>query len=741
MLGRIRRLVAGEVEDADVDRRHGDERLVAGGEAGERQRHGQRTARAHFRRGVEGDGERALLATDAEPGKAEGAGRHAAGGDVHRPVKSGRDVGAGRPVVADGERHGEAFGGHLDGLHLDEAVADHRDQRDAGELRGEAQVGGVAGGVAGLVERELQEVRRLGGGADGRPAGGEVDAGGGLRLGLGDHLEAVAAPVGRCGHAGGLAGGKLQRAPADATRRGDRLERPAAVAVVPLVAPLDLEELPLDAIERRAGAGGIDRDDLEGGGLALADTVVGEQRLDADAGARGRHRQRQRALDGAAAGLADPQEDLGRQRLRRRLELGQAHRHLGLAVGTGARQLQQRPAQRRRRVVEEAEAVAGIALDLGGRADDDVALEREVGGRGAVEELSIDGEHGRIVRSDRWRVGREGELDALGHEVLDEEGGAADRRRLRVGIGVEAPGAGHRRGDEIDRQRAATETAVGGGGAGILDAVRARHHQRQRQRGDGIGTGVAQQRGGVNGLAGPVDAALGVNEGVERARRGAAVDAAIGEVEARGGEVEEGVVAVAHRGGEDGRRHAATPGGEAGGEDNVAGRVGRGGAEDFVVAGDEAHLGSRDGLGGREGADEGVDAIGAGEAREAEIGDDEPLRRAGVAGPARLLLRPGCEHVDAGLQRLHGLVDGEGGGDLLVQHPLDRHRAGPDESAVRARELVDLVGLQLAAEAAVGHRAGERPVADAQKVEDHVGSVDADHRHAGGTGARQHVGG
>ncbi len=73
----------------------------------------------------------------------------------------------------------------------------------------------------------------------------------------------------------------------------------------------------------------------------------------------------------------------------------------------------------------------------------------------------------------------------------------------------------------------------------------------------GSARAIAQQRRHIDRLARTIDAALGVDEAVERAGRRAAGDAAIGQVEGAGREVEEGIVAARGLGDEDGRRKAA----------------------------------------------------------------------------------------------------------------------------------------------------------------------------------------
>jgi len=90
----------------------------------------------------------------------------------------------------------------------------------------------------------------------------------------------------------------------------------------------------------------------------------------------------------------------------------------------------------------------------------------------------------------------------------------------------------------------------------VFDAIGALHHQRQRQAGDGRAPGIAQQARQIDRLAGAVDAALGVEEGVQTARGDATLDAAIREIERRLLEVEEAVI-LGQRRGDETRRIAA----------------------------------------------------------------------------------------------------------------------------------------------------------------------------------------
>ena len=106
------------------------------------------------------------------------------------------------------------------------------------------------------------------------------------------------------------------------------------------------------------------------------------------------------------------------------------------------------------------------------------------------------------------------------------------------------------------RQLAAAEALIGKRVAAVLHAVGARDDQRDRQARRLAGL-IAHEARDVHLLAGAVDAALGVEVAVERARGLAALDAAVGQVEGARGEIEEGVLAVVALGDEQRRLQAA----------------------------------------------------------------------------------------------------------------------------------------------------------------------------------------
>ena len=79
----------------------------------------------------------------------------------------------------------------------------------------------------------------------------------------------------------------------------------------------------------------------------------------------------------------------------------------------------------------------------------------------------------------------------------------------------------------------AAEALIGNERAAIFDPVRPLDRERQGHAERGGTLRVAQQRGEVRGLARAIDAALGIDEGIEAARRRTPADAAVAEIERR----------------------------------------------------------------------------------------------------------------------------------------------------------------------------------------------------------------
>ena len=101
IVGRRRRLVIGEIEDADIDGGNRDPRLLAGGKAGDLDAGCATRYSAATGRRLQIDGERLRRLVDREPLHADGAARHALRRRIERPAQGRNDIGAGAPVAAD----------------------------------------------------------------------------------------------------------------------------------------------------------------------------------------------------------------------------------------------------------------------------------------------------------------------------------------------------------------------------------------------------------------------------------------------------------------------------------------------------------------------------------------------------------------------------------------------------------------------------------------------------------------
>ncbi len=104
------------------------------------------------------------LSVDAEPLHANGAARHALGGLIERTPQRGEHIGAGSPILADGDGKFYEPGPDVPTRLGDKPVADHRQRHLASAPRGDSNSHGVARPVFWFVERDLEQIGRIGGG-------------------------------------------------------------------------------------------------------------------------------------------------------------------------------------------------------------------------------------------------------------------------------------------------------------------------------------------------------------------------------------------------------------------------------------------------------------------------------------------------------------------------------------------------------------------------------------------------
>ena len=378
------------------------------------------------------------------------------------------------------------------------------------------------------------------------------------------------------------------------------------------------------------------------------------------------------------------------------------------------------------------EIIVGEAADIAGMTGQGRALDRlepngarhvEPACRRAVEEPRVERELDRFAGSDDRLRRLEGEVEPLGNIILEQELDAADAVAFRVGIGLDRPFSRRRAGEQRDGVGAPAKAAVRKGRALILDPVRPLDDQRQRQPRSRHALRVAKQGGQEHGFAGAVHAALGVEERVERARRVAPRDAAVGKVERILGEAEKTVV-VGERRDQKARRRAALAAGEARIEIDPPVGAGRLDRQHFVVARDELERHAGDGRGGAQRLHERVHAVGAGDGGQAEIGDDHPLRRelhrlAGVRvrGIGRGLPRTRGNDIDAGFELADRVEHRKVGDDVLIERGGDVHRPAPHLRPIPRCDLVSPRRIDRLQEVVAVDRGEQVAVADAIDVD------------------------
>ena len=584
-------LELGQVENAEIDCGHGDIGLLARLGIGELDAGGEGLARQRHRRRVEHHVKLHVARIDIGEGEPEGTRRHALFSGAGRPVEDRGHIGARTPVLSHLQGNGRAFGGHVDRLHVDNPVVDHQHQSGAGELRIKAKCGGVAGAIGRLVECHLQGVGGVRAGLRIIVASVEFVARGSRVVPAALDLQPVAAIVdsGRNGDRAG--GGRVGGAVGDFAGGGDGFPLPGATVAVPLIVGLDARQGPIEPglVDGLASRG--DDDDVEAGLAALGKTIgVAELRLQPDAIDIGEHRPGQAALDGAAIGIDQPHDDLCFERPGGRLRRRYGDFGGGIAIRIGGADDAQRLTIGLDIVVEPAEGVAGILGQRGDRRDHRVGLDGEVGRGGAVKILCRDADRGDFVDLDRLVCGADLEGEPLGLEILDEEGRAGQRLGLGIGIEPDGPGAAHGIGIERQGVEIATGAAVIDHGARGDHTVGAFQLQCQRQVGHGLGVHIAQQRGEEHRFARAIDATFRCGEQIERARRGPAGNAAVGQIKGGLRHIEKGVVAGIGFGDQQLRGATALATGKTGREIGAAGGIRYRFAEDFVVDRHQPHF-------------------------------------------------------------------------------------------------------------------------------------------------------
>ena len=726
---------AGKIRHAQHGLVNGRERHIGGLAAGRARR---REGDVELGAGLDGVGS---LDGDAEfvggrgachPGDPDGTHRQARQDGAGRSHGDGQHVGARRRNVGRVELNRSAALRHFDLPHLMQAVAVEHHEDAAREARLDAGPQPTAGRVR--IERHRQDVGlAVVGGRFAPPAGAEPQGRRGL-AGRVEDFEAETAARHRNRQMGVPVRAEREFAAVHPAVVDHLLGLPAPVAEIGRVVVILLDEVPGEAAGADRLAGAVHQNDVKTGLGALGQASP-EHGSNPDEPVGGAQRPGQLGRRGAAIDVVDggAQGEFEWTAGVERADRGQHHARPPFVVcgeGLGVERFRQE------RLLHEPEPVARQALEgRAGRLDRRLHLAGQRAAGAAVEIIRLHRRADRPggVKETRRQV--ELGLETRGHEILHRHRGGAEAF-LAARPGPDRPFAVVGVVGNVDVERAAARPREVRAKRVHLDAVGPDEVQRHRRRGGGARLGVAQQGAEVDRFAGPVNAPVGPQEGVERPGRGAPFQVEVGEVQRGRVEPQPGIIAPwAGRRKQLGGVPVLTPQ-QAARNHHAAVGIRLEGNQHVVAAGDQpdGDVGHRPGAFQRPGAHQQARLRLDGE--EADVGHAEPLGGPFGVVVERFSVRHGGRHVDAGLQRLDELPERQRGGDLLVGlggnlHPAFEHLAGMVGDLRQPRS-----GLRLA-EPVAAHLVGQAPLADAVKHQMGLGDVDAAQRQADPLGVGQ----
>jgi hypothetical protein len=547
-LGRVGAVLAGQAQDALVHRRDGDLGLLAEAQALDLDRHLDRGLGVQLHRRADVDRQLAALGVERHVDQAQGPLGLGRADRVARLDHRDHHIGPAAPGGRGLQAHGRAVLADAEGLEVDQPVGGHGHLGLAGIGRLQGDLDRVALGIGLGPGADPHEVGRLAFLGRRAPARRELGHGLGAVRPL-DH-QAVVAPAQAAIEARGRAGADIDRGLGHHRVAAGAPPLPAAVLLEPVVVPV-LADQGVGRRRRDPGAGGVDRDHLQADrriaapGVALLDLDAVIDRLAA-------HLQLQALAHRTTAGLEHRGGHRRHQRLGGVAGFGGAEVQHGVAVAVGDGR-----AQLDELLVEGRQVVAPfIALVLRERvavgAQPRLALGLQARARRAVEEAGRDVDLALLAGRDRHGLlARGGDRQPLRGEVLDAEA-------ERAGVGVAALHLQHRR--PAAARRAAGQGDVGqhGAGVGAAEGVALELHARGPLDQDvalavvdRLGQPVADHGRQVHGLAGAIDAAVGIEIAVDVGGKrpaavglGAAADALLGQVDRRAVQVQHRQVAL-----------------------------------------------------------------------------------------------------------------------------------------------------------------------------------------------------
>ncbi len=185
----------------------------------------------------------------------------------------------------------------------------------------------------------------------------------------------------------------------------------------------------------------------------------------------------------------------------------------------------------------------GIGRSIGGNGGFGIAA--EAAARRAIQEPRLGADMEVTARLDGFFHRVQRHFQTLRHEIGHVELHPAHRFGLGVDIGRDLPaamrGGGRQRQSPVGAARG--QLVAGHGDAAHFDTIGPLGNKGQR-RGNGRADAVAQHGHRLHRLAGAIDAALGIKPCIDGAGTGAAAHAAVGQIEGRTAQVQEGEVTV-----------------------------------------------------------------------------------------------------------------------------------------------------------------------------------------------------
>ena len=759
---RIGRVELGQAQDALVHRRDGDPCPLADAQAMHCHRHLHGRPRIELHRRSEVDRQLAALGVERhihQPERTARLGRH---GRIARLDHADQHIGPATPGGVGLQGHRPAVGPNREGLELDDPVGrnSHLGLTGVGRLDGQGDA--VALGVNAVAGADAHEVGRLGVLGGRAPAGGETDNTLGAARSLDHHT--VVAPAQPAVDPRGPAGADVQGALLDDHVAAGPAPLPAAVLLEPVVVPVLGDQAVGGAWRGDARALGVDGDKVQAHRRGVVAAGVALLDLHAEIEGLGADLEEQALAHRPAARLKHRGGDGGLQRRRGLADLGRAERQDGLAVAVGDRR-----AELEKLLVEGRLLVAPLIVlerreGVGIGHDPGLALGLQTRAGRAIEEAGEDrdlaclaGGHRRgltSVRADRQPLGR---------EVLDREahlpGGRLDALDFQGRLPAAARGALGQA--DVSRHRARRRAVEGH--AFELHARGAADDQHALAILDGARLQVADQGREVNCLAGPIDAAVGIEEAVDFAvgdtaarfvggvRGVAAAHALFRQINRRPAEVEHGQVSLGAVGHDHLGMHGAVALEQRPQEADPAGTVGAGVGQRLAVLGHKGYPRAGHDLGRFQRPHDHVEGLGPVVGDHGHVGEDDPAAGLGGLGALALLvlvvsgggLGRGVSRLDHIAARLHVLehrAQGEDRGDALSGPAPHGDVALPDHPAFVIGAVVAIVAGPVALARGVGRAdrgAHQIAVRHAPDLDGQAGDVDRFDAHAVGVLARQ----